>query len=156
MRDKLPGDIEWPEGELPEIGDYYLVADGLASRSLPDPKAISPYVPWLPILKRELSHPTFKDRARGFSYYKKRLHYARSHTNVTIEETPGWAASCTTSYMPDDKAIVTYIAFSLAGLIFTLGIGSFLGSGQIKEGSIKEVILVQPALKLTQKALKAL
>jgi hypothetical protein len=155
LRDKLVEDIEWPDGELPLSGHCYLIADGLASRSLPDPDAPQ-YEPWLTFLRREVEHIDFSELARGFSYYKPRFHYGRSNTDVSLEDSANWAIPLTAPYLPQGDVTATLIVFSLAGLIFTLGIAAAINDGAVKKDSIRDIILVQPAFSPTNEVVKEL
>jgi hypothetical protein len=144
---------DWPDGELPEAGPCYLVADGLASKSRPTPGAKEGeynYLPWLDFLRDKLGYPDFRKLARGFGYRGQGRHYERDDTYISLDIETSY--SRTKEYVQRTGPSITYITFSLAGLIFTQGIASSLSRGVGYE-TVKQLILIQPAFGLHPDAL---
>ena len=143
-----PHESDAPDWELCENGTCYLVADGLETYSH-TVKGV--FEDLLNYFRENLKYPGFKEQSRGFSYAGSGQDYRAKHTEkVSLE--PEKLYELTKDYITDKDVRVTYITFSLAGLIFTHGIDIALKKG-IGRASVEKLILIQPGFGLDLKLL---
>jgi hypothetical protein len=143
---------KWVDGEFGNAEGYYLVADGLASCSVPARSRLPKN--WLYDLRTNLDHKTFGSLSKGFSYLEYGCHYAPADTSISFEETD--VSELTTPYLSQSNTSVVCVTFSLAGPLFILGIASAIAKeatagetqGETQLQAIKELILVQPAIRV--------
>ncbi len=138
----------WLQGALPSKGRCCLVADGLGTRSSPS----NTFIPLLDNLTPSIQRANPTLDPRGFSYNFP-WHYSPSHTNVSLLYS---AETLVSAYKPSEELSITYLTFSLAGPLFSLGLSSCLQTEQPNSASLPtSLILLQPAFHIGENGIAA-
>lgn len=137
---------EWPDGQLPNR--IYTVVDGFLTQSTP----VSWFRPWIEALTSPIdATPPFPGLRkidapaiiRGFSYFATGKHY------FPVDTTQGITVAVerfSNDYGPR-LLPMTYLAFSLGGVVATLGLAASIASQPHNAALVEALILVQPAFR---------
>jgi len=139
---------KWTAGAPP--GPAFIIADGLGSQSTRRGKL----EPWLTILKPTIQNAKPGAEVRGFSYFYPGHRYYGEHTNRSILT---FSYELFDPYGPPPDCPISYVAFSLAGPVLSLGLhGWLVKRQQVSAATVKDFILVQPAFRLTRQVAASL
>lgn len=148
-----PHPVDWPLS-APVSKRGYLIGDGFFSWSYdPSPYSTlwSSYTPLTVRLRQLLAGISPGEQIRGFSYKAPGKHYKQDHTRKDLLRD---SAAVFAPYGPRWEVPVTYVAFSLAGPLFTIGLAASVASWQAQDHRIRGLLLVQPALQASRYALE--
>lgn len=138
---------EWAQGATPGSGPSIVILDGYLSRS--EASRFPPFTPLLVPFGQLVAEVAPGAAIHGFSYYKAGRHYARAHTQISPLLHPNELFA---AYAPRADTAITYLAYSLGGLVATLGLGSRFDEPEFAASFVPamapRLVLCQPAFAL--------
>lgn len=137
----------WIEGAAPTSGPSFVVLDGFFSRSYPGRKP--PYKLLLESFRPAIVETVSVANIHGFSFLGTSQHYPRIATEIDL---PGGIAETFDPYRPRSGAEITYVGYSIGGLVATVGLGQFVRASVVPLASlpslVPRLVLCQPAFDL--------